>query len=873
MKLLLQELETMSLALRLVIKNPDTNPAVTNYLKQIVGGNKSTIEYPEIDIEVDMDEDISQQIESQIEKISETIKKSELDEMMDTDEFQKRKDVYKPGEESECRANIEWESLDLIKDPKKYIERLKEISTNPKYPVFNQIYFHAGDIIQFERYGFIQSRLLDYPDVIDTYKNKIFIGNNYETTYATFRYMFDKLKKGIYVVIKDGELSVYLPFSNIGYINDWSEILKRNNPQLVKRMIKEKMWTDDPKKKHLKKEMRNIQDPSRWYANNCIFRPEQMRFTFSEFIQEGDKTSVPFKHFIYDFLETMKTEGKTINDVEFFINPRDFPVLKENYGEPYEQIFPGKQIEEEYRSPIYTPILSQSGNTDYHDIPLPTEDDLMRITNNIYPDSCKNNYNKDFDFEADFSKKKATCVFRGSATGCGITRDTNMRLNAALLSYEWGQTEDKKDLLDAKLVGWNRKPKMYDGQLGEINTRNFPKDFVVNRKKNFMDLEEQSTFKYILNIDGHVKAFRLGNEMRMHSVILLVNSPYTLWFQDKMIEYEHFVPIKDNLSDLESQIKWCRDNEDKCEVIANKAFEFYDRYLTKKGTYEYFENLISQLSKIRKPPSVKMNNNKLNIIVAYRDPGDGSRKTQLDIFIKQMMIILKGRTNYYIHIIEQESDRDDYDKLPKLLKQPISKMAKFNLGRLKNIGFHISKEENKDEDNAYYVLSDVDLLPSYELLPKYLEYPKTVIHLGNEGTRYNENNSDPKFLGGVISVNENDFMKVNGYPNNFWGWGGEDNALSWRLNKNKIKIEKPTEPVIDLEEYTLTEKLDILRKNKAKEIRKREKIDADKAIWKVNGLNNIEDTYEIISETNYQDLDNVGHTIVKLKIMKNDNIE
>ena len=47
-----------------------------------------------------------------------------------------------------------------------------------------------------------------------------------------------------------------------------------------------------------------------------------------------------------------------------------------------------------------------------------------------------------------------------------------------------------------------------------------------------MSLEEQSNHKYILNIDGHVKAFRLGNELRMGSVILLVDSPYTLWFQD-----------------------------------------------------------------------------------------------------------------------------------------------------------------------------------------------------------------------------------------------------------------------------------------------------------------------------------------------------
>ena len=41
--------------------------------------------------------------------------------------------------------------------------------------------------------------------------------------------------------------------------------------------------------------------PSRWYANNCIFRPERMRFQFGSYIQEGDKTVVPFRHFLENF--------------------------------------------------------------------------------------------------------------------------------------------------------------------------------------------------------------------------------------------------------------------------------------------------------------------------------------------------------------------------------------------------------------------------------------------------------------------------------------------------------------------------------------------------------------------------------------------
>jgi hypothetical protein len=632
-------------------------------------------------------------------------------------------------------------------------------------------------------------------------------------------------------------------------------------------MRHEKLWNN-------KREYKNLADPTQWYANNCIFRPERMRFQFAKFIQEGDKTIAPFKQFLTKFMEHIEKSGKKINDVEFFFNPRDFPVLKENYLEPYDHIFGDKEIEDEYKSDIYTPILSQCSNKQFHDIAIPTEDDMLRLDNDrIYQqnDGCGNNYQTEYKFNNKWETKKPICVFRGSATGCGNTFDTNMRIKAAMMSYQLKQ--QGKDLLDAKLTSWNRKPKMYNGILTEINPKDFPNDFIVNKQKNYMNLEEQSNHKYVLNIDGHVKAFRLSNEMRMHSVILLVDSPYTLWFQDKLKPYVHFVPVSDDLSDLESQIEWCRDNDSKCKTIADNAYNFYKQYLEKDGVYNWFEGLLSDLSKIRVEPTIKTIPRDINVIVAYRDTGDGLRKSQLDIFVKQMDHILKNTVKKYtINIIEQESDRSDIQDVPDTIKQPNSSMAKFNLGRLKNIGFHIASETASKD--VHYIMSDLDLIPSVNLIEDYLTYPKKPIHLANKGTRYNLDGKNKSFLGGVLSVNKDDFTKSNGYPNNFWGWGGEDDALKKRFDTVGIKINKPEYPVIDLEDFqNFGEKNQYLKENKMKENLKREKVDYDKIIWKTNGLNDIDLTYEILKKDKYQNMKSVNHTIVKLNIMEYDRMQ
>ena len=228
-----------------------------------------------------------------------------------------------------------------------------------------------------------------------------------------------------------------------------------------------------------------------------------------------------------------------------------------------------------------------------------------------------------------------------------------------------------------------------------------------------------------------------------------------------------------------------------------------------------------------------------------------------------MNLIFKEQTDIRIYIIEQEKSRDDYGTLPKLIQQPNSDMAKFNLGILKNIGFDIASKIMKNKKNAYYILSDVDLLPSENLVTDYLRFPENPIHLGNKGTRYNMDGKDQSFLGGVISVNKKDFIKANGYPNNFWGWGGEDNALNRRLRDSKIKVYKSTEPVIDLEKLTLDEKLTKLRTEKTKEMRKIEKLEEDKSTWKENGLSSLEGTYKITKKLKAK---NITHIRVLLNV-------
>ena len=181
--------------------------------------------------------------------------------------------------------------------------------------------------------------------------------------------------------------------------------------------------------------------------------------------------------------------------------------------------------------------------------------------------------------ELDWSKKIDKVIFRGNPTGCGIRPDTNMRLKISKMNYEW---------LDAGITT-NKSRIRYDAKYG-LGYMKLQDIKPVNRKS----FEEQSMYKYIVNIDGNVAAYRLLLWLLTGSVCLRVKSDYILWYDDLLKEGEHYISIKEDLSDLEEKYKWCQKNDKKCKKIAKAGYKFAMKYLNRNIIEKAFLNKIKQ---------------------------------------------------------------------------------------------------------------------------------------------------------------------------------------------------------------------------------------------------------------------------------------
>ena len=470
----------------------------------------------------------------------------------------------------------------------------KYINTNPRYKHFKQNHFTAGDEEQFHSNRIYPSEKIDIS--IDMKDNKFYLkpikdldwegykNNDANTVTNTFRYIFNKFKKGIYVHIINNELKVFLPFSKVNYQNEWSEYIK----------VDPKRWKDISEfiiycasQQGIKIEASRVNRfINTWYANNFLVRPEYPT-------GEHDSGVPAIRDMLLELCKTRK-----VPDLEFFINRRDSPILKKDKTEAYSSIF-GKEdlplLSHFYSS--YSPIFGMVGHNHFADIPIPTFEDWARVScqeGKYFEDGREFN----FKFDVPFDDRKEVAVFRGSSTGEGTTIENNPRLKLAKLCIDY------PDLIDAGITKWNtraRKEKK-EKYLTTIEHQNF-----CFGLKNFLSTEEQGKYKYIINVDGHTSAYRLSLELGMGSVILLQDSDYHLWFRSYLKPFKEYVPLKKDLSDFIEKIRWCKENNNECKKIAENALKFYNKYLTKKGILDYLQKIIIQVKK--KVGNIKYNSN------------------------------------------------------------------------------------------------------------------------------------------------------------------------------------------------------------------------------------------------------------------------
>ena len=148
---------------------------------------------------------------------------------------------------------------------------------------------------------------------------------------------------------------------------------------------------------------------------------------------------------------------------------------------------------------------------------------------------------------------------------------------------------------------------------------------------------------------------------------------------------------------------------------------------------------------------------KLGVCVPYRN-----RELHMHEFIPKMGKYLKNRNiDFQIYFCHQVDDK------------------LFNRGATKNIAAKHAFEEGCD----YIVWHDIDMIPEegggadYSFPEEHPRHIATKISQMDYKLKYHE------YFGGAVVFSKEQVERTNGYSNDYWDWGMEDDDLFWRCYK------------------------------------------------------------------------------------------
>lgn len=111
--------------------------------------------------------------------------------------------------------------------------------------------------------------------------------------------------------------------------------------------------------------------------------------------------------------------------------------------------------------------------------------------------------------------------------------------------------------------------------------------------KEFVSFEEIFSHRYQIWLDGNAASYsNSGWRLYTGSTVLKPDSPYTQWYYGDLQPWVHYVPVKEDLSDLIDTIRFLRENEKLAAQIAENGLQFAREHITNERNLLYLHDLL-----------------------------------------------------------------------------------------------------------------------------------------------------------------------------------------------------------------------------------------------------------------------------------------
>mmetsp|Transcript_33305 Transcript_33305/g.60001 ORF Transcript_33305/g.60001 Transcript_33305/m.60001 type:complete len:443 (-) Transcript_33305:127-1455(-) len=154
-----------------------------------------------------------------------------------------------------------------------------------------------------------------------------------------------------------------------------------------------------------------------------------------------------------------------------------------------------------------------------------------------------------------WEEKKDVVVFRGVSTGNRLGR---LRPFIAASHSKGGDSATDYDFAFTKII-----------------QKQIPVNDTANLMGHLLTSKELTRYKYLLVLPGNDVSSGLKWMLYSDSVVIMPHPQKVSWaMEDQLVPYVHYIPVQEDLSDLQSQLQWAREHDELCRDISKHATQY-----------------------------------------------------------------------------------------------------------------------------------------------------------------------------------------------------------------------------------------------------------------------------------------------------------
>jgi hypothetical protein len=406
--------------------------------------------------------------------------------------------------------------------------------------------------------------------MLPSVRQRISLARNGKAALArTLRWFYRVHKVGIFVRVRGGRLAEYITFNNPVYKNPMAAALGQGNSRLATALAdRPAMWCQYWP-----------QDAGHWRATG---KKEKLPTYFNEFLWWWEKAA----------------RERRLPDCDLFFNYKDQVVAPLPGRSAHPHLPPSAALQTKRLPGAFVPVLSQSAREGFADVPFLSADDITRVSGHSFPPICFGHYAGIADIPPKpWEERDPRALFRGSATGCGTTPRSNMRLGTLAVAKQ------HPDLFDVGVTQHRSGAKHYFVN-GVRQPR--PRKFPPADRVSFSD---HGNYRVLLDIDGNVLAYRIAALFAFRAAVVRVAPEFEPWFADLLqaftIEDDGGKSARYNCArvsdpkDLPQLLQVLGEGDGKmAREIGIRGRQLFDRYLSGEGLLDYTEALCGAFSRL-----------------------------------------------------------------------------------------------------------------------------------------------------------------------------------------------------------------------------------------------------------------------------------